>query len=81
MRGLGDARRGNTRHAPMVNGALAQQARAAFNGLADDVREGAGRAGSCVIGRSENRNGRYAQGGGDVHGARVVRQEHAAGGC
>src|SRR4051794_13161473 len=64
----------------MVDGAFAEEARAAFGMVPDDAREWAGGAGGDVVRGAEDGDGGDAEGGGDVHGPRVIGEEEAAGG-
>ncbi len=61
----------------MVDGAIAQQARAALGVLADDARVLAGGSGSGVVRRAEHRRYGNAQRAGDVHRAGIVGEEQA----
>src|ERR1035441_10177383 len=76
---LGDAGRIHPRHTPVIDGALAQQARAALGVLADHTRQFTGGAGGGVVGGAEYRHGGNAERGGNVHGAGIVGQKEAAG--
>src|SRR5665213_1107150 len=66
------SRRADTRHAAVIDGALALQAGAALDLLADHLRQRAGRAGGLMVGCAEYGDGRDAQRGGDVHGSGIV---------
>src|SRR5947209_5209741 len=72
--------RGDTRHAAVIDGALPEQAGGALGMFADDAGERAGGTGRGVVGGPENGDGGHADGGGDVHRARVVGEEEAADG-
>src|SRR5271170_778261 len=56
----------------MVNGALAQQARTAFDGLPDNREAVSGGSSGNVISGTKDGHGRHAQRGGDVHCAGIV---------
>lgn len=64
----------------MVDGAFAELARSAVEGLAEDAREGAGRPGGDMIRRAEDGDAGDAEGAGDVHRAGVVGEKGGAGG-
>src|SRR5262249_55229407 len=66
-------------HAAMVDRALALQAWAAFDGLANHAREGSCGPRRDIVCRAEHRNGRDTERGGDMHRARIVGQVDAAG--
>ena len=64
----------------MINGAVAEQAGAAFGMFANHARERAGGTGGGIVGGAENGDGRDGEGGGHMHGAGIVGQKKAAGG-
>ncbi len=66
-------------HAAMVDGAFAAEARAAFDGFANDARERTSGTGGDIIGGAKDRDGRDAQRGRDVHRSGVVREINATG--
>ena len=64
---------GNPGHAAVVDGAFAQQAGAAFDGLANHTRERSGGSGRQVIGSAENGDGWNA---GDRLNDATVHDDH-----
>ena len=75
------SRRADTRHAAMIDGTFALQARAALHRLRGP-RCASGPVGPVVgvVGRAEDGDRRDAERGGDVHGSGIVGEVHAAGG-
>lgn len=77
--GLRHSFRGDAGHAAVIDGAIAEQAGAATDGLTNDAGEGAGGSGGDVIGGAEDGDGGDAEGGGDMHGSGIVGEADEGG--
>src|SRR4051812_3230193 len=78
--GLRNALRGDAGHAAVIDRTFAEQTGRTFGVLANYPGQRTGGTGGGVVGGSEDGHGGDTQGGGDVHGAGIVGEEHPAGG-